>query len=72
MNTISNEFSNLFDKSFKINNNPDTAKDNFSRKIINGFETELIKSFFLNPKTLILNYINQMIVEGEINNDTDN
>lgn len=72
VNTISNEFSNLFDKSFKINNNPDTAKDNFSRKIINGFETELIKSFFLNPKTLILNYINQMIVDGEINNDTDN
>lgn len=71
-NTISNEFSNLFDKSFNIENNPDAAKDNFSRKIINGFETELIKSFFLNPKTLILNYINQMIVDGEINNDTDN
>lgn len=71
-NTISNEFSNLFEKSFNIENNPDAAKDNFSRKIISGFEIELIKSFFLNPKTLILNYINQMIVDGEINNDTDN
>lgn len=72
VNTISNEFSKLFDESFEIDNNPDTAKDNFSRKIINSFELELIKSFFLNPKTLILNYINQMIVDGEINNDTEN
>lgn len=71
-NTISNEFSNLFDKSFKIENNPDAAKDNFSRKIISGFELELIKSFYLNPETLILNYINQMIVDGEINNNTEN
>ena len=71
-NTISNEFSNLFDKSFNIENNPDAAKDNFSRKIISGFELELIKSFYLNPETLILNYINQMIVDGEINNNTEN
>lgn len=71
-NTISNEFSNLFDKSFEIKNNKDTAKDNFSKKIISGFELELTKSFFLNPKTLILNYINQFIVDGEINNNVDN
>lgn len=70
-NIISNEFSNLFDKSFNINNN-DTAKDNFSKKIISGFELELTKSFFLNPKTLIINYINQFIVDGEINNNVDN
>lgn len=71
-NTISNEFSNLFDESFNIENNNDTAKDNFSRKIINGFELELTKSFFLNPKTLIINYINQLIVDGEINDNVDN
>lgn len=71
-NTISNEFSNLFDKSFNIKNNNDTAKDNFSKKIISGFELELTKSFFLNPKTLIINYINQFIVDGEINNNVDN
>lgn len=72
VNTVSNEFSNLFDESFEIDNNSDTAKDNFSRKIINGFELELTKSFFLNPKSLILNYINQKIVDGEINNNTEN
>lgn len=67
--SISNEFENMFKKTYNSNNNIDTAKNKFNTDIIKNFELEMVNSFVLTPKYIILNNIIEKINNNSINNN---
>lgn len=68
-NSISNEIEDLFNKTYQSDNNVDSAKDKFNKDLMNGFQIEMVNSFILTPKSIILNNIISKVNKNTLNDD---